>query len=95
MPAFRTKPLEVQAERNQAGAWPKIHTLLHISGSQMVSYANSVDGIITVTTMATVLRANRGDWIVKKDGGQILVVPPDLFALLFDPVPAAPPAPAK
>jgi hypothetical protein len=84
MPIFRTRQMRVLAERNQPGAWPRIHEMLHVTGSKMGSYAHSADGVVTITTVDNVVRADPGDWIVKDQTGTIYVHTPDNFAATFE-----------
>ncbi len=85
MPAFRKKPVVVEARLFTADNAPELLAWLGPAGDLVDSHTHA--GIVPLLEIEGTLFASPGDWIVKGVKGQFYPVGAADFALLYEPEP--------
>lgn len=87
MPMFRKKPVEVEAFR-LSEEWPdwwadKVSTNEVTTHNEDGRWDGGPDYAL-IHTLEGVMRAERGDWIIKGVKGELYPCKPDIFAVLYE-----------
>lgn len=81
MPKYRKKPVVIEAE--QYTGMNGTHILGFIGGSE--AEEDFMGDHILITTLEGVMRADKGDWVIKGVKGEFYPCKPDIFAATYDP----------
>lgn len=86
---FRKKPVVIEAYEFQNKAMTpddRPGWLMAATGGGMVTFHPGRDEHLTIRTLEGVMRADKGDWIIRGVKGEIYPCKPDIFAATYDPV---------
>lgn len=76
----RKKPVVIEAERYD-GTPESAYKVMAMGGSRGIN--NSPEGLY-ITTLEGVMRADKGDWIIKGVNGEMYPCKPDIFLKTYD-----------
>lgn len=88
MPLFRKKPVVIEARQLTDRDWEEIGLWVDTEGSQVVGWAGPKSGseiFLDISTLEGIMRANKGDWIIKGVNGEFYPCKPDIFEKTYDP----------
>jgi len=81
---FRKKPIVIEAIQSLPENIEKI--LEWSTQERPITTQSSVTGEVFITTLEGVMKANKGDWIIRGVSGEIYPCKPDIFEKTYEPV---------
>lgn len=85
MPKFRKKPVVIDAVQYD-GTENSIVQILQLKESNSSAKSIRVDaGDLLIHTLEGLMRADKGDWVIKGVNGELYPCKPDIFEKTYDP----------